>query len=93
MQPLGEEYVSQMRSGLTTERWVDWASNAGKRQGAYSNGGARVKPYIFMSFQGGLGSMSTLAHEIGHSMHSHLAQQSPGQQRAALYAVCRRGRQ
>ena len=75
MQPLGAEYVLQMRSGLTTERWVDWASNAGKRQGAYSNGGARVKPYIFMSFQGGLGSMSTLAHEIGHSMHSWLSQQ------------------
>ncbi|AZI41812.1 oligoendopeptidase F [Deinococcus psychrotolerans] len=76
MQPLGDDYVSQMRSGLTTERWVDYANNAGKRQGAYSNGGARVKPYIFMSFQGGLSSMSTLAHEIGHSMHSHLAQQA-----------------
>ena len=76
MAPLGEAYVSQMRSGLTTQRWVDWAANAGKRQGAYSNGGARVKPYIFMSFQGGLGSLSTLAHEIGHSMHSLLSQQA-----------------
>ncbi|WP_420596524.1 oligoendopeptidase F [Deinococcus sp.] len=76
MAPLGKAYVAQMRSGLTTERWVDWASNAGKRQGAYSNGSARIKPYIFMSFQGGLGSLSTLAHEIGHSMHSWLAQLS-----------------
>ncbi len=76
MAPLGDAYQTQTRAGLTTERWVDWASNAGKRQGAYSNGGARVKPYIFMSFQGGLGSMSTLAHEIGHSMHSWLSQQA-----------------
>ena len=93
MAPLGDAYQTQTRAGLTTERWVDWASNAGKRQGAYSNGGARVKPYIFMSFQGGLGSMSTLAHEIGHSMHSWLSQQRSGQQRAALHPVRRRGGQ
>ncbi|AWN23166.1 oligoendopeptidase F [Deinococcus irradiatisoli] len=89
MAPLGPDYVTQMRAGLTTERWVDWASNAGKRQGAYSNGGARVKPYIFMSFQGGLGSMSTLAHEIGHSMHSWLSQhkQASSVPRYTLFAA------
>ncbi|TDE86633.1 oligoendopeptidase F [Deinococcus sp. S9] len=81
--PLGPEYIQDMRAGLTTERWVDYAANDGKRQGAYSNGSARVKPYIFMTWQGTLGSYSTLAHEIGHSMHSLLSQ------RAQPYAVPR----
>ncbi len=93
MQPLGAEYVSQMHSGLTTERWVDWASNAGKRQGAYSNGGARVKPYIFMSFQGGLGSYEH-PRPRDRPQHALVAlAASPGQQRAALHPVCRRSRQ
>lgn len=73
MAPLGEEYVRDLRFGLTEDRWVDYAENDGKRQGAYSNGGGRVKPYIFMTWNGTLGSYSTLAHEIGHSMHSLLS--------------------
>lgn len=76
MAPLGEEYVRAMQRGLTRERWVDYAQNAGKRQGAYSNGSARVKPYIFMTWNGGLRSYSTLAHEVGHSMHSLLADEA-----------------
>ncbi|MPY65723.1 oligoendopeptidase F [Deinococcus sp. SDU3-2] len=74
MSPLGAEYLRDMRAGLTTERWVDYAENDGKRQGAYSNGGGRVKPYIFMTWNGTMSSYSTLAHEIGHSMHSLLSQ-------------------
>ncbi|MDL2344696.1 oligoendopeptidase F [Deinococcus sp. MIMF12] len=74
MAPLGGEYLRDMRPGLTTERWVDYAENDGKRQGAYSNGGGRVKPYIFMTWNGTMSSYSTLAHEIGHSMHSLLSQ-------------------
>ncbi|MDO4246579.1 MAG: oligoendopeptidase F [Deinococcus sp.] len=74
MAPLGEDYVKDMRFGLLEDRWVDYAENDGKRQGAYSNGGGRVKPYIFMTWNGTVGSYSTLAHEIGHSMHSLLAQ-------------------
>ena len=73
MAPLGEEYVNDMRFGLLEDRWVDYAENEGKRQGAYSNGGGRVKPYIFMTWNGTVGSYSTLAHEIGHSMHSLLS--------------------
>ncbi|PNY80005.1 oligoendopeptidase F [Deinococcus koreensis] len=73
MAPLGDEYVTEMRRGLTTERWVDYAENQGKRQGAYSNGGGRVKPFIFMTWNGTMNSYSTLAHEIGHSMHSLLS--------------------
>ncbi|MBZ9749277.1 oligoendopeptidase F [Deinococcus sp. HMF7604] len=74
MAPLGEDYVREMRAGLTTERWVDYVENEGKRQGAYSNGGGRVKPFIFMTWNGTMNSYSTLAHEIGHSMHSLLSQ-------------------
>lgn len=73
MAPLGEAYVSRMRAGLTEERWVDHASNLGKRQGAFSTGAPGTSPYIFMSFAGSIFSLSTLAHEIGHSMHSALA--------------------
>lgn len=79
MAPLGEEYVADMRRGLTTERWVDYAENDGKRQGAYSNSGARVKPYIFMTWNGTIYNYSTLAHEIGHSMHSLLSQRAQPQ--------------
>ncbi|GBF06593.1 oligoendopeptidase F [Deinococcus aerius] len=74
MAPLGEDYVRELRAGLTTERWVDYAENDGKRQGAYSAGAGRVKPYIFMTWSGTMSSYSTLAHEIGHSMHSLLSQ-------------------
>ncbi|MFK7601631.1 oligoendopeptidase F [Deinococcus sp. SM5_A1] len=73
MAPLGEDYVRDLRFGLTEDRWTDYAENDGKRQGAYSNGGGRVKPFIFMTWNGTLGSYSTLAHEIGHSMHSLLS--------------------
>lgn len=75
MAPLGTAYVDKMRSGLTSERWVDWARNIGKRQGAYSNGVYGNKSFILMSYSeaDGLQSMSTLAHEVGHSMHSTLS--------------------
>jgi oligoendopeptidase F len=72
MQPLGEDYVGRMRAGLTTERWVDAKPNNGKRQGAFSSGAKGAKSYIFMSYHPDLYGLSTLAHEVGHSMHSHL---------------------
>jgi oligoendopeptidase F len=71
MEPLGAEYVEPMRRGLFQERWVDWGLNQGKRAGAYSSGLKGTYPFIFMSFQNDLFSMSTLAHELGHSMHSY----------------------
>lgn len=73
MAPLGNEYVEQMKKGLTTERWVDYVENEGKRQGAYSTSGGMVKPFIFMTWNDTMFSYSTLAHEIGHSMHSWLS--------------------
>jgi len=71
MESLGPEYVEPMRKGLFEERWVDWGLNQGKRAGAYSSGLKGTYPFIFMSFQNDLFSMSTLAHELGHSMHSY----------------------
>ncbi|MFN3706270.1 MAG: oligoendopeptidase F [Thermoflexales bacterium] len=71
---LGESYVADVQAGLTTERWVDALPNIGKRDGAYSSGGYGMKPFIFMSYsEQGLGSLSTLAHEVGHSMHTLLS--------------------
>ncbi|PKO17762.1 MAG: oligoendopeptidase F [Chloroflexi bacterium HGW-Chloroflexi-10] len=71
MRPLGEEYVSILRRGATDERWVDWAVNKGKRQGAFSSGVYDTTPFIMMSYNDNVFSMSTLAHELGHSLHSY----------------------
>ena len=68
--PLGDEYVSTLRRGALDERWVDVYPNRGKRMGAYSMGVPDSHPFIFMSYNDNLLSLSTLAHELGHSMHS-----------------------
>jgi oligoendopeptidase F len=76
MEPLGEQYVSDMRRGLIQERWVDWGLNQGKVPGAYSSGVQGTHPFIFMSYTDDMGSLSTLAHELGHSMHSYYTNRS-----------------
>ena len=73
LKPLGNEYVKIMREGLVAERWVDRYENAGKRSGAYSSGCYDSMPYILMNYTGTLDSVFTLAHELGHSMHSWYA--------------------
>jgi oligoendopeptidase F len=70
--PLGEEYVAVSRAGLTVERWVDIYPNSAKTSGAYSGGSHGTKPFILMNYDDSLSSVSTLAHELGHSMHSWL---------------------
>ncbi len=72
MAPLGEEYVAAMRRGLTEERWVDAWPNKGKGSGAFSTGEPGTHPFIMMNFRDDIFSVSTLAHELGHSMHSYL---------------------
>jgi len=72
--PMGDEYVSVMRQGCLTDRWVDWAPNAGKRQGAFSTRVPKdTHPFILMSYTDDIGSMSTLSHELGHSIHAYYA--------------------
>ena len=70
MAPLGEDYVETLRKGALEDRWVDRALNRGKRQGAFSSGVYDTNPFIMMSYADNVFSMSTLAHELGHSMHS-----------------------
>lgn len=71
LQPLGDEYVSTLRRGCLEDRWVDLYPNVGKRQGAFSSGTKGTHPFIMMSYLDKMESMSTLAHELGHSMHSY----------------------
>ncbi|MFB6189978.1 MAG: oligoendopeptidase F [Candidatus Nanohaloarchaea archaeon] len=71
LEPMGEEYVEIARNGLEEEGWVDVYENRGKRSGAYSGGAYDTKPFILMNYQEDISSMYTLAHELGHSMHSY----------------------
>ncbi|WP_227132432.1 oligoendopeptidase F [Halorubellus salinus] len=66
---LGEEYQSRVAEGLES-RWVDVYENEGKRAGAFSSGTYDTQPFIMMNYQDDIASMYTLAHELGHSMHS-----------------------
>ena len=68
--PLGGEYLSVMRAGLKNG-WVDVYENRGKTPGAYSSGVFGSAPYILMNYQDDLNGVFTLAHELGHSMHSY----------------------
>ena len=70
IEPLGEEYQEVMREGLESG-WIDVYENRGKRAGAYSGGTYDSMPYILLNYQNDVNSMYTLAHELGHSMHSH----------------------
>jgi len=67
--PLGSDYTSVLRRAFK-ERWIDMYPNAGKRSGAYSNAAYDVHPFILMNYNNKYADMSTLAHELGHTMHS-----------------------
>jgi oligoendopeptidase F len=73
LEPLGPEYVSVLKRAFN-ERWIDLFPNPGKRSGAYSAGGAYdVHPYILMNYNGKYDDVSTLAHELGHTMQSYFS--------------------
>ncbi len=69
--PLGEEYRAILKEGFEN-RWIDVYTNEGKRSGAYS-AGAAVHPYVLLNYTGSLDSVFTLAHEMGHALHSYLS--------------------
>ncbi|MAU11553.1 MAG: oligoendopeptidase F [Anaerolineaceae bacterium] len=76
MTPLGEDYAAILRQGCLEDRWVDRSVNEGKRQGAFSGGTHDTFPFIMMTYSDDLGSVSTLAHELGHSMHSYFSRKT-----------------
>ncbi|MBR5343471.1 MAG: oligoendopeptidase F [Oscillospiraceae bacterium] len=67
---LGEDYVALLKEGFEN-RWIDVYENEGKRGGAYSSGNARPHPYVLLNHKDTLDSMFTLAHEMGHALHSY----------------------
>jgi oligoendopeptidase F len=67
--PLGENYISALRQGFQ-QRWIDVYETPGKTSGAYSSGAYGTQPFILLNFHGNRDGMYTLAHELGHSMHS-----------------------
>ena len=72
LSPLGEDYVRVLKQGCLTDRWVDYVPCQGKGAGAFSSGSYGTYPFICMSYTDDVESLSTLAHELGHSMHSYL---------------------
>lgn len=75
LEPLGEDYRAVIKEGFEN-RWIDVYENEGKRSGAYSSGVYGVHPYVLLNHNETLDSMFTLAHEMGHAMHSYLSNQA-----------------
>ena len=69
---LGEDYIAMLKEGFEN-RWIDVYENQGKRSGAYSTGAARPHPFVLLNHKNNLDSMFTLAHEMGHALHSYLS--------------------
>ena len=70
LKPLGEEYLSIFKEGVENG-WIDIYENKGKRSGAYSSGAYDTEPYILLNYHEDLRDVSTLVHEMGHSIHSY----------------------
>ncbi|MFR5756655.1 MAG: oligoendopeptidase F [Lachnospiraceae bacterium] len=69
---LGDKYVKNLKKAFD-EKWIDIYHSKSKRSGAYSSGNFDVNPYVLLNFEGTLNDVSTLAHELGHSMHTYLS--------------------
>lgn len=75
LSPLGEEYTKILKTAFE-ERWIDVYPNEGKRSGAYSWGSYDSQPYILMNYNDDINSLFTLAHELGHSIHSYYSRKN-----------------
>jgi oligoendopeptidase F len=71
LKPLGEEYIKLLKTGFAS-RWIDVYENQGKTSGAYSWGSYSTNPYVLLNYSNTLSDVSTIAHEMGHSVHSYL---------------------
>ena len=69
VQPLGQEYVKGLKSSIS-QKWIDIYDNEGKRSGEYSTGVFGCNPLVFLKFNDDIESTTTLAHELGHAMHT-----------------------
>jgi oligoendopeptidase F len=87
LQPLGSEYTTALQHGALEQRWVDRYPNTGKRMGAFSAGLPGTYPFIMMSYTDDLFGLSTLAHELGHSMHSYFTWQNQTTLNNARYGL------
>lgn len=73
MKPLGDQYIKDLETGLESG-WIDVYENKGKRSGAYSWGSYGTHPYVLLNYQDTLNNTFTLAHEMGHALHSFYSQ-------------------
>ena len=72
LRPFGQDYLDIINKARN-ERWIDYYPTPGKRIGAYSSGSYDTNPFILMNFIGDYNSLSTMIHELGHSVHSYLS--------------------
>jgi oligoendopeptidase F len=70
LKPLGEQYLSDLRNGFASG-WIDVYENQGKTSGAYSWGAYTTHPYVLLNYQGTINDVFTIAHEMGHALHSY----------------------
>lgn len=87
LNPLGEEYLDIFKEGINGG-WIDKYINKGKRGGAYSWGGYDTKPYVLLNYNYELNDVSTLVHEMGHSIHSYYSRKEQGYYYAGYTLFC-----
>ena len=79
---LGDNYINDLKQSFS-QKWIDVYNNKGKRGGAYSGGSYDTYPYVLLNFEGTLNDVSTLAHELGHSMHSYYSRKNNSYQNSS----------
>lgn len=87
LSPLGNQYITDLTNGVNSN-WLDIYENRGKHTGAYSWGIYGVHPFVLLNYDNRYGSVSTLAHELGHAMHSYYSQQTQSYINASYTIFC-----